>query len=771
MKQIYYTFRSLSQNKAATTIKVLSLTLGLGMSIILFAGIAYTLSYNKCLRDYDSIYQLMMQFETAGNKSDITRQCYGKLAGSLYEELPDVIESAVAMRDLGNCFDMADGRNLPYFTTAADSLFFETMGINVISGNPRLDLQQNDVIYVSTRMVDEVFHGENPVGTQLIRGHDKATIKGVFEALPANCDITCDIVLSLPSLLNRGIGYFGWDGGSGWTEFVRLKDKDIDPERLHALINQVTERHTPPADDNSCETFAVSIRDNILKNSDIRHRLMILGALALALFLITALNYALMSISTLSKRAKAIGVHKCCGADSNTIFGMFVWETVTITLIALLLMGIMLGLFNDTISEFTGDPLTEMLNADRAWVIVVVALMMVAVGAAIPGRLFARVPVSQVFRRFSERNNGWKRVLLFIELVGVSFVFAWLCATSLQYRHLRTADKGYDSDLLVQVENMTLDISPEAVYNFIRSHQAVEGIASSYSCPAFGYSGEYIRDVNGNIIFSSRTDDCSPNYVEVMGMTLLAGRAPQQEGEAIVNQEFLRQSGLPENTSPTAGEGLFTNAERGRVRITGIVKDFNIGGFYDEQEPIIMHYIGNPASPFTVRLKQPVNESIKLLNESLGDYMGNDGFWILQVSELGANGYSSIKIMIFIFSLAIIIIVIITSMGMIGFINDEIQRKSKEIAIRKINGATAREVVELLCSNMLKTAVPAVAIGTLAAWFFQRAWFSQYSTVVSGIGLWYVAIALLIIIVVIAVVALMTQRIAKENPVTSLRNE
>ncbi len=80
-------------------------------------------------------------------------------------------------------------------------------------------------------------------------------------------------------------------------------------------------------------------------------------------------------------------------------------------------------------------------------------------------------------------------MLLFIELVGVSFVFAWLCATSLQYRHLRTADKGYDSDLLVQVENMTLDISPEAVYNFIRSHQAVEGIASSYSCPAFGYSG------------------------------------------------------------------------------------------------------------------------------------------------------------------------------------------------------------------------------------------------------------------------------------------
>ena len=74
-----------------------------------------------------------------------------------------------------------------------------------------------------------------------------------------------------------------------------------------------------------------------------------------------------------------------------------------------------------------------------------------------------------------------------------------------------------------------------------------------------------------------------------------------------------------------------------------------------------MHYIGNPASPFTVRLKQPVNESIKLLNESLGDYMGNDGFWILQVSELGANGYSSIKIMIFIFSLAIIIIVIFST--------------------------------------------------------------------------------------------------------------
>lgn len=770
MKQIYYTTRTLLKNKAATAIKILSLSLGLGMSIVLFAGIAYTLCFNNCFRDYDCLYQLKMQFETAGKKSEIQPGCYGKLAGSLYEELPDVIESAMTMKEIGDGFQMADGRNIPFYGIAADSLIFETMGIEVISGNPRQDLQQNDVVYVSTRMVDEIFHGENPVGTELIRGRDKVIIKGVFESLPSNCSLMCDIVLSLPSLLNRGMGYYGWDGGDGWIEFARLKDKDIDPERLHALINQVTARHAPPSDDNSCETFAVPVRDTILNDSTM-HRLLIFGALALALFLITALNYALMSIATLSKRAKAIGVHKCCGAGSRTILGMFAWETVVITLTALLLTCALLWMFADAITEQTGYPTNEMLNGERAWVIIVVTLLMITIGAIIPGRLFARVPVSQVFRRFSERNNAWKRVLLFVELAGVAFVFAWLCATSLQYRHLRTADKGYDAEQLVMVENMTLDISSEALYNFIRNHQAVEGIASSYMCPAFGYSGEYIRDDNDNIIFSSRTDDCSPNYVEVMGMTLLAGRAPQQEGEAIVNQEFLRQSGLPENTSPTAGEGLFTNAERGRVRITGIVKDFNIGGFYDEQEPIIMHYIGNPASPFTVRLKQPVNESIKLLNESLSDYMGNDGFWILQVSELGANGYSSIKIMIFIFSLAIIIIVIITSMGMIGFINDEIQRKSKEIAIRKINGATAREVVELLCSNMLKTAVPAVAIGTLAAWFFQRAWFSQYSTVVSGIGLWYIAIALLLIIVVIAVVALMTQRIAKENPVTSLRNE
>ena len=86
--------------------------------------------------------------------------------------------------------------------------------------------------------------------------------------------------------------------------------------------------------------------------------------------------------------------------------------------------------------------------------------------------------------------------------------------------------------------------------------------------PGIRLLGEYIRDDNGNIIFSSRTDDCSPNYVEVMGMTLLAGRAPQQGRRSNCQPRVSATVGTSRNTSPTAGEGLFTNAERGRVRIT-----------------------------------------------------------------------------------------------------------------------------------------------------------------------------------------------------------
>lgn len=119
------------------------------------------------------------------------------------------------------------------------------------------------------------------------------------------------------------------------------------------------------------------------------------------------MNYVLISISSLSYRAKAIGVHKCSGAGSGKILGMFLLETAIIILFALLLMGLILLNFRDFIEDTTAVELGALFSLDRLWVPLLTVAILFLIGGALPGRIFARIPVSQVFRRYTE---GKKRM-------------------------------------------------------------------------------------------------------------------------------------------------------------------------------------------------------------------------------------------------------------------------------------------------------------------------------------------------------------------------
>lgn len=149
--------------------------------------------------------------------------------------------------------------------------------------------------------------------------------------------------------------------------------------------------------------------------------------LGLAILFIAALNYVLISISSLTYRAKAVGVHKCNGASGGKIFGMFLLETGIIIAAALLLMALVLLNFREFFEDTAAAKLSLLLALERIWVPLTVVGILFLVGGVLPGRLFARIPVSQVFRRYTEGKKGWKRPLLFIQFAGWHS-FADLCA-------------------------------------------------------------------------------------------------------------------------------------------------------------------------------------------------------------------------------------------------------------------------------------------------------------------------------------------------------
>lgn len=207
-----------------------------------------------------------------------------------------------------------------------------------------------------------MFGGENPIGKIISFNKEiELIVKGTYAALPENCTMRPKAVISLPSIWSRRIGNYSWNGGDSWKEYIRLK-QDIDLDELNKRIDMVVQQHIPRSDKFGITVIAKPVRDTYRGYDEVKRMRNIMLILGLSILFITALNYVLISISSLSRRAKSIGVHKCSGAGTGTVFGMFMWETGIIILLSLFLMVFLMLNFRDFVEDTTAAKLESLLR-------------------------------------------------------------------------------------------------------------------------------------------------------------------------------------------------------------------------------------------------------------------------------------------------------------------------------------------------------------------------------------------------------------------------
>ncbi len=677
MKQIYYVIQALIHGRGANIIKVVSLGLGLTMSILLFSRVVYEQSFDTCFKDHDKLYQLWNIWTVNGEPFPPSEFIIGAAAGGILDAMPEIVESAASTGSWPVSAPIYNGSvRFDDFKVAADSLFFQTMGIEVLSGDPVRELQQKDVIFLSKDLADKMFGGENPIGKIISFNKEiELIVKGTYAALPENCTMRPKAVISLPSIWSRRIGNYSWNGGDSWKEYIRLK-QDIDLDELNKRIDMVVQQHIPRSDKLGITVMAKPVRDTYRGYDEVKRMRNIMLILGISILFITTLNYVLISISSLSRRAKSIGVHKCSGAGTGTVFGMFMWETGIIILLSLFLMVFLMFNFREFVEDTTAAKLESLFAVERIWVPFGVTAVLFLIGGVLPGRIFSKIPVTQVFRRYTEGKKGWKRPLLFIQFAGVAFICGLMCVVMLQYHYVINKDPGYNPERVVIGVNNAPDAKARlAARHFYEGLPYVEALTSATSYPSNGYSGQMIPDEKGTSLFSSRYDFTQENYVAFMGMVIQQGRVPRESGE------------------------------------------------------------------------------------------------VASLEQKMADSYNSVRVFRNATLLAAIAILFITLMGLIGYINDELQRRSKEIAIRKVNGAESFAILEMLVQDVLWISFPAVVAGTLGAWYVGGLWMEQFAVTVGSLVPYYVCVAIVVLILIVSCVISKTWRIANENPVKSIKSE
>lgn len=769
MKQLYYVIQTLIHGRGSYIIKIISLGLGLTLSILLFSRVVFEQSFDTCFKDNKRLLQLWNVWTVNGEDMKPSERIVGAVAGGVLEAMPDIVECAASTGQWMVSAPLYNGNvRFNESKVAADSLFFRTMGIEVLSGNPLNDLVQKDVVYLSKRLADKMFGGESPVGKVISYNKEiDLMVKGVYATLPDNCTMRPEAVISLPTVWSRGWGNYSWNGGDSWREYIRLK-KDVDLDELNKRIDMVVQQHAPRNEKFGITVTAKPIRDTYRDYEEVKRMRNIMLILGIAILFITALNYVLISISSLSRRAKSIGVHKCSGAGAGTVFSMFLWETAIVVLLALLLMAFLLFNFREFVEDTASAKLEALFAMDRIWVPLGVTLLLFLLGGVLPGHIFSRIPVTQVFRRYTEGKKGWKTPLLFIQFAGVAFIGGLMCVVMLQYHYVINKDTGYNPErVAIGVNNAYTAESRSAVRHFYEGLPYVEALASSESYPSNGYSGEMIPDEAGVDLFSGRYDYTTENYVAFMGMSVVQGRVPRESGEVAVNEEFVHRMHWGKDV---LGRNIRT--EEGRVKVVGILKDFNIEGFYEAPKPFILHHHPNELGNLVyVRLKEPFGENLQKLIREASEAFPDQTIDFFGLEQKMMESYNPVRVFRNATLLATITILFITLMGLIGYINDELQRRSKEIAIRKVNGAEASSILEMMTCNVLWVSLPAVVIGTWGAWYVGGLWMEQFAVTIDFVIPYYIGVGVLVLGIIIGCVLSRTWKIANENPVKSIKSE
>ena len=770
MKQLYYVIQTLLHNRGGNVIKIVSLGLGLTMSILLFSRVAYEQSFDTCFKEHENLYQLWNRFITEKETFQWSQMCIGKLAGGTFEALPEMVESATTVSTWLASDPLYNGEvSFVVRKVVADSLFFQTMGIEVTSGNPVQDLQELDVIYLSDDLATRMFGDENPIGKVI--NYDRMldlTVRGTYADIPVNSTLQAKAVISMPSVWKRGWGNYSWAGGDSWKSYIRIKP-GTDIEALNKRMNLVVQQNIPANLGFSMKAEARPIRDTYRNYDEVKRMSTIMAILAGSILFITALNYVLISISSLSRRAKAVGVHKCSGAEEGTIFGMFLWETCIIILIALLLMGFLIINFKDFVEDIASTQLVNLFSIDRIWVSLSVVGALFLTGGVLPGYVFSKIPVTQVFKRYTEGKKGWKRPLLFVQFAGVAFVAGIMAVVMLQYHHVLNKDMGYNPErIAVEYQYCDNYETSQSVKNFYKGLPYVEAVTSSRdNTPLWGYSGELMFDEAGKTLFSSKYDYVNEDYAEIMGISVKQGRLPRERKEVAANETWLEMRGW--SSDQAIGQTIQT--EEGRVKIVGIIKDFQIANFFEENKPFLMHFNPMFTGEIHIRLKEPFAENLQRLNKEAGEAFPGQTIEFEGLEQAMAESYNSVRIFRNATIVATFVILFITLMGLIGYTNDETQRRSKEIAIRKVNGAEASSIIEMLAKDVLVTALPAVLLGTLASWYVGELWMSQFVTTLGSTIPYYIMTGFVTLLMIVGVVVVKTWKIANENPVISIKSE
>lgn len=781
-------------------INVLGLAVGIAASLLIFLVVRFETSYDKFHSKRDHIYRITSAFNTQDGLSYSAGSPF-PVVPALRLDFPQIKEVAATFRRTDQQITIDEEGQQKKFQSDVyfiEPEFFRMFDFKWLSGGPNASLSQ-PANAVLTQEIAEKYFGtwQSAIGKTIKYNNDNAQvykISGILKNVPANTDFPLGIVVSYSTLKNTNIGrnFEDWVSTFGAAyAFVVLPD-NYSTVQFTRDLSKFAKKHKPA--EYSKDLFIAQPLSTI--HSDDRFGnygnhffsdslVTVLRLIGLFLILIACVNFVNLATAQAVNRSKEVGVRKVLGSNRGQLAAQFLSETSIIVVFALIIAVFISYLVLPSLNQL----LTIKMSIDFSDPSIILFLTSVLIGVSVVSGLYPAMvisgfnPITALKNKISARMAGGislRRALVILQFaIAHVMIIGTLIAMS-QMNFFKNATLGFDRAAIVNVNIPGDSVSRTkmtSLFNELSKNPDIKKVSYSYSSPSA--SGNWNSDfkfdhATTNTNFSANLKWADVHYFETYNIQFVAGRPYQQSDtirEFVVNETLLKKLGITDPKQAINKQIDFWDGWKVGP-IVGVIRDFNSFSLREPMAPVALSTWKDVYQTINIRISEGREKTVlpfveKLWNESFPDYIYQYRF----LDDTIASFYEQETQLSTLYKIFACIAIFISCLGLYGLVSFMVSQRTKEVGIRKVLGASARNIVFLLSKEFSILIIIAFAIAAPVAYYIMSDWLQNYTYRIQiGFTLFVIAILGSMAIAWITV-GHRAIKAALANPVKSLRTE
>jgi putative ABC transport system permease protein len=778
------TWRNLKKHPGYTAINIAGLAAGLACCLIILIWCRSELSFDRFHEGSDRLFRVFQKWENGGYGTFLP----GPLSAHLHQTFPEITDAAIV--SISRNVKVSAGPDKGFFATCglAEPSFFEMFTFPLLHGDSRTVFDNPAAVVITEGLAERLFGRAEPIGRslRLNDGQTDMIVTGVLRRIPVNSSLQFDLLR--PAVSAKPI-FRNWDVNVT-PIFVRLRD-DASPDDVRRKIAGILKARNPK----HTSTLGLQpLKDVRLREPGGGGRIVniyIFAAMALVILLIAAVNFMNLATARAEKRAAEIGIRKVLGSSRGQLVLQFLSESVLLTFLSLLIAAVSAKALLPSINTLLGQPIEMPLSWSLIGAMAAIAFFVGLLAGSYPAFLLSGVQPLAAFkghrraagrgmrgrRRAQTRGAALRKILVVVQLAASIFFIVGLSVINRQMGLVKSMSLGFDKDnvILLSLQG-DLSRSSRILKNDLLKNPDIlsasmsRGVLDEWrSSSSVDWTGKRPDD---HVVLGFEWVD--EDYLRTLKLQMAAGRffssayAGDTANSVVINETAAKAMGMAQ---PIGQRISYLMGEKIERTIVGVVKDFHTESLHAPVEPFALFHSGSESNMY-IRIKSAdIPKTLRTIEQAVRTVVPSDPFQYRFLDEALNDLYQSEQTMGKLVVAAAVLAILITCLGLFGLISYMTERRTKEIAIRKVMGASTIGIAGLFLKEIVVGVGLAVAVAAPLSFWAAKKWLQDFSYRIA-FSPWMVLFAgSAVLAIAVLTISYQTLRAASSNPIEAIHYE